>query len=529
MKTYCAYVRVSTARQGEHGVSLQEQRDAILRYAERNHLEISKWFDERETAAKRGRPIFNEMVKLLRMGKAAGVMIHKIDRSARNMKDWAELGELIDNGVEVLFVNESLDLASRGGRLSADIQAVVASDYIRNLREETRKGFYGRLKQGLYPLPAPLGYRDMGKGKPKEFDPVRAPLVRRAFQSYATGKRSLEQLAVELYQSGLRNRRGGVVTINGFSSILNNPFYIGLIRLHSTGEAFPGIHKALIPKSLFDRVGLVLRGKVSARTQVHDFQFRRILKCGGCGYSLIGERQKGNAYYRCHTKECPTTSVREELVDSTLSRAFAPLCFDSDERTILLEKLAEVKENLAARWEAETAANRLQLGQFRERMDRLTDAYIDRLIDKVTFEARKETLLLEQKTLEEKIAQPKGAIIARLTKFLELSGSAYLLYKTLLPVERRDLLRIATSNRSVSAKNVVITLTSPFREVANRYDYSDSSPTRDRHRTLDLMIENLVAWFIANPTPSHEEETASTLLENHISGDADDKARRLAA
>src|ERR1039458_3083432 len=120
MKTYIAYIRVSTARQGERGVSLQEQHDAISRYAERNQLEITRWFEERETAAKRGRPIFNEMLKLLRSGKSSGVMIHKIDRSARNMKDWAELGELIDNGVEVLFVNESLDLASRGGRLSLE-------------------------------------------------------------------------------------------------------------------------------------------------------------------------------------------------------------------------------------------------------------------------------------------------------------------------------------------------------------------------------------------------------------------------
>src|SRR5271155_6201404 len=100
---------------------------------------------------------------------------------ARNLKDWADLGELIDAGVEVHFANESLDLHTRGGRLSADIQAVVAADYIRNLREETRKGFYGRLKQGLYPLPAPLGYLDRGKGKVKEVDPIMAPVVARAF------------------------------------------------------------------------------------------------------------------------------------------------------------------------------------------------------------------------------------------------------------------------------------------------------------------------------------------------------------
>ena len=154
MKVFYGYIRVSTARQGEHGVSLEHQREAITRYSEKNHLQITKWFEEQKTAAKRGRPLFGQMLKLLRFGKASGVIIHKIDRSARNLKDWADLGELIDSGIDVHFANESLDLHSRGGRLSADIQAVVAADYIRNLREETIKGFYGRLKQGLYPRPA---------------------------------------------------------------------------------------------------------------------------------------------------------------------------------------------------------------------------------------------------------------------------------------------------------------------------------------------------------------------------------------
>jgi DNA invertase Pin-like site-specific DNA recombinase len=60
-----AYVRVSTVRQGEHGVSLQEQRDAIEQYAARNSLATAQWFEERETAAKRGRPRFSQMLQLL--------------------------------------------------------------------------------------------------------------------------------------------------------------------------------------------------------------------------------------------------------------------------------------------------------------------------------------------------------------------------------------------------------------------------------------------------------------------------------
>src|SRR5882672_5559809 len=209
MKRFLAYIRVSTARQGEHSSSLQEQRAAIENYARRHGLVVVQWIEERETAAKRGRSGFTAMLAMLRAGVAQGVIVHKIDRSARNLKDWADLGELIDRGIEVHFANESLDLNSRGGRLSADIQAVVAADFIRNLRQETRKGFYGRLKQGLYPIRAPIGYRDMGKGNAKQPDPIKAPLVRDAFTLYASGEFNFEELMAELHKRGLRNHNAG--------------------------------------------------------------------------------------------------------------------------------------------------------------------------------------------------------------------------------------------------------------------------------------------------------------------------------
>src|SRR2546428_12389098 len=119
MHPYFGYTRVSTAKQGEHGVSLQEQHEAILRHAERSGLVIAAWFEERETAAKLGRPVFATMLKLLRRRKAAGVVMHKIDRGARNLKDWSDLQTLLDQGIDVRFANEGLGLRSRGGRLSA--------------------------------------------------------------------------------------------------------------------------------------------------------------------------------------------------------------------------------------------------------------------------------------------------------------------------------------------------------------------------------------------------------------------------
>src|SRR5215204_5732889 len=98
-KKYFSYIRVSTQKQGQFGTSLVEQKAAIERYANKFNLTLTRHFEEKETAAKQGRPVFLEMLKALRRGSANGVIIHKIDRSARNLRDWADLGGLIDSGV----------------------------------------------------------------------------------------------------------------------------------------------------------------------------------------------------------------------------------------------------------------------------------------------------------------------------------------------------------------------------------------------------------------------------------------------
>lgn len=125
-KTYFAYIRVSTKKQG-NGASLTEQKSAITAFAQRNGLQVVKWFSEKRTAAKAGRREFTEMLRELRRGRAAGVIIHKVDRSARNGRDWVEIGDLVDEGVEVRFAHDDLDIRTRGGRLTADIQAVIVT------------------------------------------------------------------------------------------------------------------------------------------------------------------------------------------------------------------------------------------------------------------------------------------------------------------------------------------------------------------------------------------------------------------
>jgi site-specific DNA recombinase len=274
MKPYFGYIRVSTPKQGR-GVSLDEQRSAIVTFAERRGIKIAEWFVETETAAKQGRTEYTKMIRGLESGKAEGVVIHKIDRGARNMKDWANLGELIDAGVDVQFAHDNLDLRSRGGRLAADIQAVVAADYIRNLRDEVLKGFYGRLKQGVYPLPAPVGYLDRGAGIPKEIDPVNGPLVRYAFERYSKGDIGLISLADELSERGLKTNRRAAISVSGLAGMLHNPFYTGIIRIWRRGESFQGAHTPLIPKALFDQVQDLMSGKRAPKAKSHNCETGR--------------------------------------------------------------------------------------------------------------------------------------------------------------------------------------------------------------------------------------------------------------
>jgi site-specific DNA recombinase len=485
-KTFYGYIRVSTARQGE-GVSLQEQRASIERFAAQRGLTVERWFEERETAAKTGRPIWNEMLRLLKKRAASGVVIHKIDRGVRNGRDWVDLTELVDKGlIELYFANEGLDLTNRGGRLSADLQAVVAADYIRNLREEALKGINGRLKQGILPLPAPVGYLDCGAGKPKAIDPVKGPLVRRAFELYATGQYNLRTLLAEVQRSGLKNRRGGEVSVNGLATMLRNPFYIGIIRVQRRKETYEGAHDHLLKKSLFDQVQAVLDGKLSARPARHDFLLRRTVRCKSCGYSLIGETQKGFIYYRCHTPTCPITSVREEAAEGRVSPLFLACELDTEERAYLRGKIESMKTN----WQDERAEHRkaldLKLSQIAARRARLTDALIDGLLDRELFEERQAALLSEKRTLEEQLANLDDSGMTgpqKLADFLERLDSAHTLYESGTIDEKRELLAKFTSNWLAAGKNVDFTPLPEVQFVAKRSRNLYGGPYRDRSRT----------------------------------------------
>ena len=257
---YFAYIRVSTTRQGEEGASLEAQKRAIQRYAACNDFTIAEWFEEQVTAAKRGRPVFKAMMKRLKAGEARGILVHKIDRSARNLHDWAAFVDLADQDIEIHLCHEQLDLTSRNGRLSADIQAVVAADTVRNLREESRKGMYTRLEQGLWPWAAPVGYLNQGGGKGKlgeENSALFGSLLVSGFVSRAYS-RTRDSAPFFLYLDEFQNFVS-LSLVNALSEL--RKFRLGLVLAHQYLSQL----SEEIRSSVLGNVGSTLLFRVGAR------------------------------------------------------------------------------------------------------------------------------------------------------------------------------------------------------------------------------------------------------------------------
>ena len=136
------------------------------------------------------------------------VVVHKIDRLARNMEDHVAIRALLRRrGVALVSVTENVE-ETASGRLVEGIHALMAEFYSANLASEIKKGLDQKAKLGGFPHGAPLGYlnlREVIGGRPVARivpDPERAPLVRLAFEHYVTGEWTLQRLADRTGSSG---------------------------------------------------------------------------------------------------------------------------------------------------------------------------------------------------------------------------------------------------------------------------------------------------------------------------------------
>lgn len=512
MKKVYGYVRVSDLKQVD-GASLSEQERAITEYAQKNRLEIIHWFRETKTAAKRGRPHFEKMMKQLKTGRADGVIIHKIDRSARNLHDWAAIGDLTDSNIDVHFAHESLDMNERGGRLSADIQAVMASDYVRNLRQEAIKGLYGRLKQGIYPFRAPVGYHNNGRGQVKTIDPRYGHLILKLFELYVYKDHSILTLVPKMKKLGLRNWRGNPLDKNGISRVLNNPFYAGVMEVR--GLSFKGKHETIISVRLYKQAQLKLKGNKRSGLLIHNYLFRGMIRCGICKRIMSGELQKGRVYYRCQIRDCPTKSIREDNAERRMMGILKQITISKKEYAMLIEIVQQENEEKRQSTRTQLKSIQLEESKLQQKEKRLLDAYLDNVIDKENYNRHIHELNLGIKDLDQRkntISKDMEENYKYLLKSLELCKNPLKMYDLGILEEKQKLIKIVTSNFVAKGKSIEFLPHSPYLELANRDMLSLCEHNRDAARKLlspIIYTDKNTSEII--PTPLNKESLVNFL------------------
>ena len=171
---------------------------------------------------------------------------------------WNGRARLRKLGVQLISVTESLE-ESASGKLVEGILASIAEFYSANLSQEIRKGTLQKVKEGGWPRPAPVGYRNVRiprGGRRGEAiivpDEKQAPFVRQAFELYATGEWPLTRLHEEMTERGLRCRAGTILARSQLAKLLHNRVYLGKVVWR--GVEHEGTHEPLVSRELFDRV-----------------------------------------------------------------------------------------------------------------------------------------------------------------------------------------------------------------------------------------------------------------------------------
>jgi DNA invertase Pin-like site-specific DNA recombinase len=210
------YIRVSTDKQAESGLSLESQRKKIEAYCELYDLElVDVEVDAGFSAKSLKRPALRRA--LARLGSDTDTLIVvKLDRLTRSVKDLCTLVDKYFCGDQpsLISVAENLDTRSASGRLVMNILASVAQ-WEREVISERTSAALGQLRdQGRYTGGVVrYGYRVSEDGSLLEPNPEEQTVIDTARFAYAVG-RSLRETAEVLNRKGYRTRQGGLFQAN---------------------------------------------------------------------------------------------------------------------------------------------------------------------------------------------------------------------------------------------------------------------------------------------------------------------------
>ena len=364
-----AYLRVSSAGQvntdyDPEGISLPAQRAAIQRRAAELDAEIVEEFVEpgRSATSTDKRPKFQEMMARLKAeGGIDYVIVYARSRLHRNAIDSAiTKGDLRKVGATIISVMDYTEDSAIGDLVATVLDGV-------NEYQSRASGADIAYKMGQKAINggclgrAPIGYlnvRETFDGREVRtvaIDPDRAPLVRMAFELYATGTYTFRSLLDALNDAGLRTRphgkrhAGRPLSIHKLGDLLRDRFYLGYVTYKD--QEHPGRHEPLISEELFEKVQDMLkaRGSTGTRERTHHHYLKGTVWCHRCKGRLIIARARSKTgafyfYFMCmgrqrHTCDLPHLPV--ERVETAVLDLYATLVLPADLRARITARMEE--------------------------------------------------------------------------------------------------------------------------------------------------------------------------------------------
>ncbi len=208
-----AYLRVSTDKQAEFGVSLEAQREKVAAYGNLYEHELVEIIvDAGESAKSLERPGLQRALEMLRGGKAEALLVVKLDRLTRSVRDLGELVEKYFAGGKwtLLSVGEQIDTRSAAGRLVLNVLGAVSAWEREAIGERTAAALQHKASRGEYTGGrVPYGWRLAADGLHLERVRSELAVVEEARRLRGQGL-SLRGVADELGGKGIRSRGGRI-------------------------------------------------------------------------------------------------------------------------------------------------------------------------------------------------------------------------------------------------------------------------------------------------------------------------------
>ena len=374
------YVRKSTDVEDKQVLSIDAQILELRAFAREQGLNIVDEFVEKQSAKNPGRPIFGQMVAKIEAGEADGIIAWHPDRLARNSIDGGQLIYLLDTGTlaHLKFPTFWCDSTSQG-KFMLSMAFGQSKYYVDSLSENTKRGLRQKVRMGIFPSQAPVGYLNDSRTKTIIVDKKRAKVVRLAFEKYVAGDMRLEDVSDFLAQSGVLTRTGKRISKTKASFMLANPFYIGLFKYG--GEIHEGRHEPIITTSLFEEAQamLKLRGQPERKAKNEPQPYCGLIACASCGMMITAENKtkrqlNGNVhhyvYYRCTKKSnsmvCKEMSLRSHVLDNQVSSLIKTVTLPTDwaeelERMALADYTSSAVSVAAGRREREASIDAISL------------------------------------------------------------------------------------------------------------------------------------------------------------------------